>query len=268
MKNLWIYSTLTVAALGIGGWLLLPRAPVIEESAAVILSEPEVIPEQPKETVVDIKIAIPEFEINAPVPPAITKPAPRPVRALLPEKRRRMAVHRYYDQMERNFEQQLHQLEQETDPIRRKNIITSMGRYVRIDTLAALNWAATLEDREEQRAALEAINRNALTGIGARIEMDDYGLPKIKSTTLLSAAESTGKIQAGDYISGMVAADGRAVSFRGLTMQQIVASLRGPAGSIIQLKLERSPEYESTQPIPFDVSLQRSLIVMAPPSDG
>ncbi|MDF7824927.1 hypothetical protein P4B35_12965 [Pontiellaceae bacterium B12227] len=197
-------------------------------------------------------------------PQPVVKAAPA---ARSSEEQRRVAIDRYYDQMERNFSRQLKQLDKETDPVRRAKLIETLGRYVRIDTLEALEWATGLEDREEQRAALEAINKNALTGIGARIEMDDYGLPKIKNTTILSAAESTGQIQSGDYIAGMVTADGASVSFRGMTMQQIVNHLRGQPGTQIQLKMERSPEYGSTQPIPFEVPLERSLIVMQRPTE-
>ena len=177
-----------------------------------------------------------------------------------------MAIDRYYDQMELQFKQQLNQLDRENNPARRKNLIQALGHYVRVDTLKTLDWAATLNDPDERRAALEAINKNALTGIGARIEMDDYGLPKIKETTILSAAESSGMVQPGDYIAGMVKANGTTVSFRGMSMQQIVTYLRGQPGSPIQLRMERAPEYGSTQPIPFEVPLNRSLIVVQRPT--
>ena len=275
MKNFRIKIILLAAALGTAGLFFWPKEKAPEIPELEIINEPDEIPEQPKEVVVAVIPAPPEPEVEEPPPQEVVQPAPKPIPKPTPaptplteEERRKIAIDRYYDHMERNFERQLSQLERETDPARRKNLIASLGRYVRIDTLEALDWAMGMENQEEQRAALEAINKNALTGIGARIEMDDYGLPKIRETTILSAAESTGMIQAGDYIAGMVTADGRTVSFRGMTMQQIVTYLRGQPGSNIQLQLERSPEYGSTQPIPFEVPLQRSLIVMGRPSDG
>ncbi|MEI6892059.1 MAG: hypothetical protein V5783_07805 [Pontiella sp.] len=232
-------------------------------AATTPASEPikKTLPARPPQLVHAPQVLLPIKAIPAPEPKVMAT-------ALSPAEKRRRATNRYHDHLERNFERQLSQLEKETDPARRAKLIAALGCYVQIDTLATLEWATHLESPEEQRAALESFNKNALTGIGAHIEMNASGLPRIKDTTLLSAAESTGMIQVGDSISGMVTADGATLSFQGMTIQQIVQHLRGQPGTSIQLKLERSPEYGSTQPIPFEVPVQRSLIVMQPPSDG
>ncbi len=133
-----------------------------------------------------------------------------------------------------------------------------------MDTPSTLDWAMGLEDPEERRAAFEAINDNALTGIGARIETDETGLPKIRETTILSAVASTGQVEAGDYISGMVNHDGSIVYFKDRPIRQIVQYLRGQAGSEIQLLMERASD-DGSDPYSFDVSVQRSLIVVQPP---
>ncbi len=120
-----------------------------------------------------------------------------------------------------------------------------------------------LEDPAERSAALEAVNKNALVGIGARIEMDDTGYPKIKNTTVLSAIESTGATAAGDYITGMVNADGSTTDFRGQAMRDIVGKLRGEPGTEVVLRMARPPENGGAS-APYTVAVQRSLIVVEP----
>jgi len=134
-----------------------------------------------------------------------------------------------------------------------------------MDTPGTLDWAMGLEDPEEWRAGLEAINKNALTGIGARIEMDETGLPKVGETTILSAVASTGQVEPGDYISGMVNSDGSIVYFKDRPIRQIVQFLRGQAGTEVQLLMERVPADGSAEPYSFDVAVQRSMIIVQPP---
>ena len=122
-----------------------------------------------------------------------------------------------------------------------------------------------LQDPSEQRAALEAINQSSLSGIGARIETDDTGFPRIRETTVLSAIAATGLVEPGDYIVGMVNEDGQPVSFEHLSIQQVVQQLRGPSGSEIQLLIERLPSEGNGASQTFDVSVQRSLLVIQPP---
>ncbi|RKX46195.1 MAG: hypothetical protein DRP64_03540 [Verrucomicrobia bacterium] len=156
-------------------------------------------------------------------------------------------------------------LNEENDPAKRMNLIRVMGRNVRIDTLSTLDWAMGMEDPEEQRAALDAINQNALVGIGARIQTDETGLPKIVDTTILSAIASTGMAEPGDYISGMVNSDGSTTYFKDLPVRQIVQFLHGQPGTEIRLLMERAPTEGDTEPYSFDVPVLRSMIIMQPP---
>jgi C-terminal processing protease CtpA/Prc len=123
----------------------------------------------------------------------------------------------------------------------------------------------SLEDTEEKRAALKAINQNALAGIGARIKVDETGFPKITETTILSAIASTGQVESGDYITGIVNEDGSTIYFKGRPVQQIVQYLRGQPGTEVRLLMERLMPEGSDEPYAFEVPLLRSIIVMQPP---
>ena len=197
---------------------------------------------------------------------AVAPPAP-PIKDAPPERSevQRQAAIRYWKQRELRFNQQKQLLDRETDQVKRMNLIRTMARNVRVDTLSTLDWAMGLENPEEQKAALEAINNNAMTGIGARLEMGEAGLPRIRETTILSAAASTGQIEPGDYISGMVKGDGSIVYFKGRPIRQIVQHLRGKAGTEVQLLMERMSSDGNDDPYSFDVTVQRSLIVVQPP---
>ena len=115
------------------------------------------------------------------------------------------------------------------------------------------------------RAALDAINKNALVGIGARIQTDETGLPKIVDTTVLSAIASTGMTEPGDYISGMMNSDGSFISFKDRPIQQIVKLLHGQPGTEVRLLMERASADGHAEPYSFDVPVLRSMIIMQPP---
>ena len=221
---------------------------------------------------------VPSLDVRAAIPPrptpATKKPEPEvPSRSASPKiknpPKAGMPIPRpatqYWKHAAHRFEQQGKMLSQETDPAKRMNLIQTMARNVRIDTLSTLDWAMSLEDPAEQRAAMEAINKNALVGIGARIQVDETGLPKIVNTTVLSAVASTGMTEPGDYISGMVNGDGSIIYFQDLPIREIVKLLHGQPGSEIQLLMERAPADGHTEPYSFDVPVRRSMIIMQPP---
>ncbi|WP_372847066.1 hypothetical protein [Pontiella sp.] len=257
-----IYILPVAAALGIGLGYRIIRAPgpqpdreqaeppvaVVEPMEAEIPAEPPPPEPAPKTN----RIVVVEVGPEVVEPPA-PEPAPR----------MQTANERHWRQMATNFEQQQQRLRREKNQNRRAQLINQIARHVRIDTLAAIEWALGLEDPAERRAALEAINRNALVGIGAHIEMDETGLPKIKQTTILSAVESTGRVEPGDHIAGVVKADGSTVYFRGQSIREIVQQLRGQPGTEIQLLMERPMVGNAAYA--YAVSVQRSLIVVQPP---
>lgn len=258
MKIRVVHILIIIATVGVG---------------AVLLNQPPppdpVVPEQePVEEIIELK---PEVRPIPPVAPnpviqekvAPTPPPPEPKKKKTANTRR--VNTRYWERAALQFERQWQALYDEADPNRRLNLIQTMARNVRIDTPGTLDWAMSLTDPAEMRAALEAINENALVGIGAHIRVDETGLPKIMDTTALSAIASTGMSEPGDYISGMVQPDGSTISFKGMPIQQIVQYLRGEPGTEIRLFMEREATGDNEQPYSYDVPIQRSMIVVQPP---
>lgn len=252
----------SIVILGVGGaWLWNTRLPpyVPYEGEAFVSTTPQAEPTLER-------IEVPETAIELKkAPQATTVVRQKPIQLAAKKgqypKTPRVDYSRYWKQQEQRFNSLIAQLDRTTDPKQRARLLQSIAQHVRVDTLATLDFIATLDLDEEQTAALEAVNKYALTGIGARIELDGTGLPKIRDTTILSAVESTGMAAAGDYISGMVKADGTELDFLGMPLQQIVQNLRGEPGSEIELKMERaSPGGRIT----YSVPLTRSMIVMEP----
>jgi C-terminal processing protease CtpA/Prc len=219
-------------------------------------------------------------KVRIPVPVSTPAPAPPqaktlpPVRVQTPKTRPgpepRMPIKStpaqsaWWEQQLRRFNRLKDALSRETDPNRRRNLIRQLGAYVRVDTLSSLEWAMGLIDPEEKRTALDSINRHALVGIGARIEVDRTGFPKIRETTVMSAVAATGRVNPGDYIVGMEDENGQVLSFKNLPAAEIVQRLRGEAGSELRLLMERAPSTE-TEAYPYEVTIQRSLLVIQPP---
>ena len=180
------------------------------------------------------------------------------------EEQIRAARLRYWKRAAAHFSKQQERLDEEQNEARRKNLIRSMAAYVRTDTPRAIEWAMSLTDPTEQRLALESINKYALTGIGVRIEKDDTGFPRIRETTVLSAADATGMVESGDYIIGIEGSEGQPISFDGMPMQEIVKYLRGEAGTEVSLIMERLTE-SGNEALRYHVPVQRSLLVIQPP---
>lgn len=215
-----------------------------------VRSEAASDPEPVKKKVAPVKAAAPIVAERSP---------PKPV----PSRMQNLA-RQYWERLTLQFDRQREQLLREEDPVKRMNLIRSMSRYVRVDTLSAIDWAMSMEDPAEQRAALEAVNANSLSGIGARIEIDKNGLPRIRETTVLSAVAATGQVEAGDYIVGMEDGTGQAIFFEGLSAREVAEVLRGEPGTPLRLMMERVPAGGSSS-YPFDVTIRRSLLVIQPP---
>lgn len=278
MKRFWMIGLLTVAALGAGVMVLLrpapelgvapvvadgaapvvPEAPEMGDSAVEAVSEPEMVPLVTAEPVGREPEAVRVVEDPAPVP------APPPARPTM-EERQRVLEKRYWTQKQKQFEQLRSQLAVERDPQKRQRLIEQLALYIRTDTPATIDWAMGLADKEEKRAALEAINQHALVGIGAHIEPDETGFPKIRKTTALSAVGGTGMVEPGDLIVGMEGADGAVVSFDGMPLSEVVQHLRGTVGTEVRLFVERLSRDGRSQPVSFDVPVTRSMIFVQPP---
>jgi len=272
MKIHAAYFLMIVVALGIGieRTVSLRRASeeVTDIQAPVDVSEkgPDVPHLDARPTRYSLPEPAPEPVIEKPAPPVPVKvavPAPQTPPKTATENMQD-AARRYWAAQAQRFDRQQDRLSREEDPARRINLIRAMAGYVRVNTPSALDWAMGLENREERRAALEAINKKSLSGIGARIETDETGYPKIRDTTVLSAVGATGLVEPGDYIVGIERGDGQSVNFEGLPTKQVVQFLRGQPGTEVKLIMERAPVDGST-PYAFDVTIQRSLLVVQPP---
>jgi C-terminal processing protease CtpA/Prc len=228
-----------------------PQAASLNEEKRPVLPKPQPVPVVEK--------VISQVPVMA-TEPHLEEQATDPIETA---KQRRVAE--YWKRMGARFEQLEAGLSGESNLARRAGLIREMAGYVRVDTPRAIDWAMSLVDPVEKRAALEAINKNALVGIGAQIKVDETGLPKIMDTTLLSAIASTGMAAAGDYISGMVTEDGSTIYFKDRPVRQIVQFLRGQPGTEIQLLMERVPTEGHAKPYSFDVAVQRSMIIVHPP---
>lgn len=242
---------------------------------AVLLLQPDTEPEPQPAAAEPAPAPAPEPEIAETVeqtvrPEIITPPEPAPEKVELVQKTAQKPAPpkpdytRYWKQQERSFNNLLNRLANETDPRKRRNLINALARHIRVDTLATLDWISTLESEEETRTALEAVNKYALVGIGAQIEIDDSGLPLIRKTTIMSAVEATGMVAEGDYISGIVKPDGTVIYFENMPLQQVVKHLRGEVGTTPLLMMERVNDDGST--LSYDVEVSRSLLVVGPPS--
>jgi len=272
-----IHLVLISAALGSGVayYFIKPAPKPLEEPPPVPVTqeEPEEVVEK---SVLNVRSVIPPLPKPSPRPEPVVETSAPPVMESAPETRKltprkptpqeqqEAAWARYWQNVKNRFNQQLQTLDQEQDPARRSQLILLMARHVRFDTLAAIDWAMNLADPEERRMAMEAINKNALVGIGAKLEMDATGYPKIQETTVMSAVGATGMVEPGDYIVGMDDGTGDPIYFDGLSLAQIVRLLRGEAGSEVRLLMERASKYGGSPQV-FDVHVPRSLLVIEPP---
>jgi C-terminal processing protease CtpA/Prc len=280
MKNHWKIGLLIVALLGTGAIVLLSRSPK-PEAAPVRPAILAVKPDAPVSADVQAK---PEIQDSVSRPSFRSEVAPlseesvdevtleeklsvkkaQPIQ-LTPEERQEALIRRSWELRQKQFADLLGKLEKETDPDRRKQMIEQLARYVRIDTVMALDWARSLPDEEEQCLAMEFVSKNAYVGIGAHIEMDETGFPKIAQTTELSAIGATGMVEAGDYIVGMTTGDGETTYFEGMTLSQIVKYLQGEVGTEISLTMARASGDDQSDVTTFNVPVTRSMIIVTPP---
>jgi C-terminal processing protease CtpA/Prc len=261
MKNFIIFILVVVAVLTIVSAPRLLKHSL--KNTAKAPKEPAVAEEVTTEAVIPIQEVALVRDTLTPekgIPPAVKKPTPPKVATAPPSN----PALRYWERMARQFERQQGQLAREMDPAKRLALIRAMSGYVRMDTLSAIDWAMSLQDPSEQQAALEAINNKALVGIGARIQVDETGLPRIQETTVMSAVAASGRVEPGDYIVGMDDGTGAPVYFEGVAAHKVAQQLRGQPGTELRLLMERvAPDGNTAQG--FEVIVHRSLLVVEPP---
>ncbi len=117
--------------------------------------------------------------------------------------------------------------------------------------LAALDPHSTYLDGEALERLETMIDGN-YEGLGISVTMDD-GAVKVISPMRGSPAEKAG-VKAGDFITHL---DGELIY--GLSLDEAVAQMRGPAGSALRLSIFRTGRDE-----PFDVTVTRGVIDLEP----
>ncbi len=243
--------------------------PPVKPAVKPVLNDPmAVTPLQPKQPTppkpeLKPKPVIQQQPTPQPIAPEVapTQEENYPTQAELEKQRAAL----YWQYATQHFNQQIAMLNAENNPTQRMDLIQAIARNVRVDTLRTIDWAMGLEDPEEKRVALEAINQNALVGIGAKIQTDETGLPRILDTTILSAVGSSGEVQPGDYISGIVTSDGSFIDFKDRPIHEVVQMLRGQPGTEVRLLMKRIPDNDQTEPHSYNLPVLRSMIIIQPP---
>lgn len=127
------------------------------------------------------------------------------------------------------------------------------------DTLAAMDWAASLPNPADREAAMRGINSAAPVGIGARINEGPDGFPVLQDIVPDGPAGSSGLLRAGDRLLAVRGADGNWVEARTLPLGDVVSMIRGESGSPVTLRVQ--PENGGASQ---DVTLNRQQIIFRP----
>jgi len=104
------------------------------------------------------------------------------------------------------------------------------------NTQAAFDAAGALDDPDDRDSALQTIQSVAPVGIGAALRMDD-GFPVVNSLMPGAAADMSGQLAVGDRIIAVSQGDGDFESVQGMSLQEIVGQVRGPAGTVVELAI-------------------------------
>lgn len=127
------------------------------------------------------------------------------------------------------------------------------------DTMAAMDWAASLPNPADREAAMRGINSAAPVGIGARLNEGPDGFPVLQDIVPDGPAGASGLLRAGDRLLAVRGADGSWVEARTLPLGEVVSMIRGESGSPVTLRVQ--PENGGASQ---DVTLNRQQIIFRP----
>ncbi len=108
------------------------------------------------------------------------------------------------------------------------------------DTLAAMQWAATLNDEADRAAAQNGIQRVAPVGIGAMLSSGSDGLPVVGS--IVPGAPASSSLNVGDRVLAVSGADGGWVNARDVSMGDVVSLIRGRPNTQVTLQVQSPGE--------------------------
>jgi hypothetical protein len=110
------------------------------------------------------------------------------------------------------------------------------------DTLAAMQWAASLPDESARLAAQRGINAVAPIGIGARLAQSPDGLPVLQDLVPGGPASLSGQLRAGDRL--LAVSDGRGgwVDTRTMTVGDVVGLIRGEPNTQVIMQVQAPGE--------------------------
>ena len=107
--------------------------------------------------------------------------------------------------------------------------------------------------RESQEALRERPAPTPFAGIGAALKIEE-GRALVWSLIPGGRAAADGRLQPDDEIEAVAQGDAPWAELRGMTMEQIVALIRGPEGSIVRLRTRHAGEAAGT------ISLVRGMV--------
>jgi C-terminal processing protease CtpA/Prc len=143
-----------------------------------------------------------------------------------------LALHRWAQRDPLGAQNVLHELQ---GPQRRIAVETIARALAEADFEGGLEWARSLPDAEERRAAEFNLNQNRLTGVGAMLGMEN-GLPVVRGLVEGGPLQARG-IQEGDRIVEIQGSDN--VTLYGKDLEEVVKLLRGVPGSQVSLRIHR-----------------------------
>lgn len=120
---------------------------------------------------------------------------------------------------------------------RNRAIASIAQEWASKDTQAALDWANSLANPNEQKTALNSLRAVAPIGIGVSLGMSEDGYPQIAGLVPGGPAGASGLINADDRIAGIDKGNGQFVDAHGLNMRQIIDLIRGDPGSSLRLQI-------------------------------
>lgn len=147
-----------------------------------------------------------------------------------------------------------------SDPlIRNRTAMRIATEWASKDTLAAMQWADSLQQESERNAARQGISNSAPVGIGAMLTPGPGGLPVIGNVVPGSPASASGALQPGDTLLAVSDAGGSWVGTRGMSFRDLLGLVRGEPNTQVSLQVQ-SPGSSA----PRVITLGRQQLIFRP----